>query len=82
MHTPQGAEGDAVTVRAWRTAWPAACRRAEVPGRLLHDCRRTGCSFAGGPSRGHDDAIHPWPIPAVKYYVCPCLRCSPRSEQS
>ena len=32
---------DAVTVRAWRTAWPEACRRAGVPGRLLHDCRRT-----------------------------------------
>ena len=32
---------DTVTVRAWRTAWPAACRRAGVPGRLLHDCRRT-----------------------------------------
>ena len=32
---------DAVTVRAWRTAWPAACRQAGVPGRLLHDCRRT-----------------------------------------
>ncbi len=25
---------DAVTVRAWRTAWPEACRRAGVPGRL------------------------------------------------
>ena len=32
---------DAVTVRAWRTAWPEACRKAGVPGRLLHDCRRT-----------------------------------------
>ena len=32
---------DAVTVRAWRTAWPEACLRAGVPGRLLHDCRRT-----------------------------------------
>ena len=32
---------DGVTVRAWRTAWPEACRRAGVPGRLLHDCRRT-----------------------------------------
>ena len=32
---------DAVTVRAWRTAWPKACRQAGVPGRLLHDCRRT-----------------------------------------
>ena len=32
---------DAVTVRAWRRAWPAACRQAGVPGRLLHDCRRT-----------------------------------------
>ena len=29
------------TVRAWRRAWPAACRQAGVPGRLLHDCRRT-----------------------------------------
>ena len=28
---------DAVTVRAW----PEACRKAGVPGRLLHDCRRT-----------------------------------------
>ena len=26
---------------AWRTAWPEACRKAGVPGRLLHDCRRT-----------------------------------------
>ena len=31
---------DATTVRAWRRAWPAACRQAGVPGRLLHDCRR------------------------------------------
>ena len=32
---------DATTVRAWRRAWPLACRQAGVPGRLLHDCRRT-----------------------------------------
>ena len=32
---------DAVTVRAWRTACPAACRKAGVPGRLLQDWRRT-----------------------------------------
>ena len=32
---------DDTTVRAWRQAWPAACRQAGVPGRLLHDCRRT-----------------------------------------
>ena len=32
---------DGTTVRAWRRAWPEACRRAGVPGRLLHDCRRT-----------------------------------------
>ena len=32
---------DDVTVRAWRRAWPEACRQAGVPGRLLHDCRRT-----------------------------------------
>ena len=28
---------DAVTVRAWRTAWPEACRKAGVPGRALSD---------------------------------------------
>jgi integrase len=32
---------DDVTVRGWRRAWPEACRAAGVPGRLLHDCRRT-----------------------------------------
>ena len=32
---------DDVTVRAWRRAWPDACKAAGVPGRLLHDCRRT-----------------------------------------
>lgn len=32
---------DHVTVRGWRRAWPEACRAAGVPGRLLHDCRRT-----------------------------------------
>lgn len=45
---------DAVTVRAWRTAWPAACRQARVPGRLLHDCRRTAARNlirAGVPER-------------------------------
>ena len=45
---------DAVTVRAWRTAWPEACRQAGVPGRLLHDCRRTTARSlvrAGVPER-------------------------------
>ena len=45
---------DAVTVRAWRTAWPEACRRAAGPGRLLHDCRRTAARNlvrAGVPER-------------------------------
>jgi hypothetical protein len=27
-------------VRAWRDALRDACRKAEVPHRLLHDCRR------------------------------------------
>src|SRR5439155_23046666 len=32
---------DGVTVRVWRTALRDACRKANVPHRLLHDCRRT-----------------------------------------
>ncbi len=32
---------DGVPVRTWRHALRDACRRAEVPHRLLHDCRRT-----------------------------------------
>ncbi len=45
---------DETTVRAWRRAWPAACRKAGVPGRLLHDCRRTAARNlvrAGVPER-------------------------------
>jgi integrase len=32
---------DGVPVRQWRTALRDACRKAHVPHRLLHDCRRT-----------------------------------------
>lgn len=32
---------DGVPVRIWRTALRDACRKAKVPHRLLHDCRRT-----------------------------------------
>jgi integrase len=45
---------DETTVRAWRRAWPTACRQAGVPGRLLHDCRRTAARNlvrAGVPER-------------------------------
>jgi integrase len=45
---------DGVTVRAWRTALRDACRRAGVPHRLLHDCRRTAARNlirAGVPER-------------------------------
>ena len=45
---------DDTTVRAWRRAWPAACRQAGVPGRLLHDGRRTTVRHlvrAGVPER-------------------------------
>jgi integrase len=45
---------DDVTVRAWRTALRDACRTANVPHRLLHDCRRTAARNlirAGVPER-------------------------------
>jgi integrase len=45
---------DGVTVRAWRRAWPEACRAAGVPQRILHDCRRTAARNlirAGVPER-------------------------------
>jgi len=45
---------DGVTVRAWRHALRDACRRAAVPHRLLHDCRRTAARNlvrAGVPER-------------------------------
>ena len=45
---------DGVTVRAWRSALRDACRRAGVPHRLLHDCRRTAARNlirAGVPER-------------------------------
>jgi integrase len=45
---------DGVTVRQWKVAWGTACRRAEVPGRLFHDCRRTAARNlirAGVPER-------------------------------
>jgi integrase len=45
---------DGVPVRVWRTALRDACRRAGVPLRLLHDCRRTAARNlirAGVPER-------------------------------
>jgi integrase len=45
---------DGVTVRRWRTALRDACRKANVPHRLLHDCRRTAARNlirAGVPER-------------------------------
>ena len=45
---------DGVTVRAWRYALRDACRKAKVPHRLLHDCRRTAARNlirAGVPER-------------------------------
>jgi len=45
---------DGVTERDWKKAWPHACRKAGVPGRRLHDCRRTAArNFirAGVPER-------------------------------
>jgi integrase len=45
---------DGITVRAWRTAFRRACTEAGLPGRLLHDCRRTAARNlvrAGVPER-------------------------------
>jgi len=45
---------DGVAVRVWRHALRDACRRAGVPHRLLHDCRRTAARNlvrAGVPER-------------------------------
>jgi integrase len=43
-----------VTERAWKHCWERACRAAKLPGRHLHDCRRTAArNFvrAGVPER-------------------------------
>jgi integrase len=45
---------DGVPVRVWRYALRDACRKAKVPHRLLHDCRRTAARNlirAGVPER-------------------------------
>jgi len=45
---------DGVPVRTWRTALRDACRKAHVPHRMLHDCRRTAARNlirAGVPER-------------------------------
>ena len=45
---------DGVPVRVWRSALRDACRKAQVPHRLLHDCRRTAARNlirAGVPER-------------------------------
>ena len=45
---------DGLTRRNWIKAWPTACRLAGVPGRRLHDCRRTAARNlvrAGVPER-------------------------------
>lgn len=45
---------DGVAVRAWRTALKDAYRKAKVPNRLVHDCRRTAARNlvrAGVPER-------------------------------
>jgi len=45
---------DGIPVREWRTAFRRACEQAGLPGRLLHDCRRTAARNlirAGVPER-------------------------------
>ena len=43
-----------IPIRLWRTLWRKACHAAGVPGRHLHDCRRTAARNlvrAGVPER-------------------------------
>jgi integrase len=45
---------DGITVRTWKRCWAKACAAANLPGRYLHDCRRTAArNFvrAGVPER-------------------------------
>ncbi len=45
---------DALSRPAWQASWRDACRKAGVPNRLLHDCRRTAARNlirAGVPER-------------------------------
>jgi integrase len=45
---------DGMSVRTWKTCWKQACWAANLPGRYLHDCRRTAArNFirAGIPER-------------------------------
>ena len=52
--TPRVFRRDGVPVRVWRYALRDACRKAKVPHRLLHDCRRTAARNlirAGVPER-------------------------------
>jgi integrase len=54
VQNPRVFSRDGVPVRAWRTALRDACRKAKVPHRLLHDCRRTAARNlirAGVPER-------------------------------
>jgi integrase len=45
---------DGIPVRTWKTCWAKACSAAKLPGRYLHDCRRTAARNyirAGVPER-------------------------------
>jgi integrase len=45
---------DEVPMREWKRCWSRACRAAGIPGRYLHDCRRTAARNlvrAGVPER-------------------------------
>ena len=53
---------DGVPVRVWWTALRDACRKARVPHRMLHDCRRTAARNlirAGGAGADRDAAHRP-----------------------
>jgi integrase len=75
---------DGIPVRTWRTALRDACRKAKVPHRLLHDCRRTaarnliraGVSVHATEGGFHSSDERVDPMQAESITTCPQNQCA------